>query len=78
MVILLSQVPQNTTVSAEWPAMTFLMDTAEAGRTRGQNVELNIVVNIPTSAGLGWLTENREYRPNSTERHGHSTCSRVA
>ncbi|OBS81262.1 hypothetical protein A6R68_20527 [Neotoma lepida] len=49
------QVLQNTTVSAEWPAVTFLMNTAKAGRTRGQNVELNMVVNIPTSAVVGTL-----------------------
>lgn len=59
LVSVLSQVLQNTAVSAKWPTVTFLMNTAKAGRTRGQSVELHIVAHIPTSALIRWQPVRR-------------------
>lgn len=57
LVSVLSQVLQNTAVSAKWPTVPFLMNTAKADRTGGRSVELHIVAHIPASALVRWLPD---------------------
>lgn len=52
----------NTTVSAKWPAVTFLRNTAKAGRTRGPSVELHTVAHIPLSAVVRLSLEDADLR----------------